>query len=167
MRSSWPGRRIQLEKRSGRDATYCSTVCADSRGQVRIEWDGSSLVRWNHDAARMAAALPPARHTSEGPIPGPCHDAVVTLPLVPGTLILSRNVKAADLFLPQEVALFVAVDEVDHRGWRVAHPVKDVSIHTDVSAQRSTVILSYWDDTPDRTVDGGVDVEVHTIAKQV
>ncbi|HME17217.1 MAG TPA: hypothetical protein VKG83_17555 [Mycobacterium sp.] len=26
--------------------------------------------------------------------------------LVPGTLILSRNVKAADLFLPQEVALF-------------------------------------------------------------
>ena len=91
----------------------------------------------------------------------------MTLPLVPGTLILSRNVKAADLFLPQEVALFVAVDEVDHRGWRVAHPVKDVSIHTDVPAQRSTVILSYWDGTPDRTVDGGVDVEVHTIAKQV
>src|SRR5271157_1601239 len=78
------------------------------------------------------------------------------------TLTLSR-----DLFLPQEVALFVAVAEVDHRGWRVAHPVKDVSIHTDVPAQRSTVILSYWDDTPDRTVDGGVDVEVHTIAKQV
>jgi hypothetical protein len=90
----------------------------------------------------------------------------VTVPLVPGTLILSRNVKAADLFLPQEVALFVAVDEVDHRGWRVAHPVKDVSIHTDVPAQRS-VILSYWDDTPDRAVDGGVDAEVHTIAKQV
>jgi hypothetical protein len=73
-------------------------------------------------------------------------------------LILSRNVKAADLFLPQEVALFVAVDEVDHRGWRVAHPVKDVSIHTDVPAQRS-VILSYWDDTSDRAVDGGVDAE--------
>jgi hypothetical protein len=98
---------------------------------------------------------------------GPCHDAVVTLPLVPGTLILSRNLKAADLFLPQEVALFVAIDEVDHRGWRVAHPVKDVSIHTDVSVQCSTVTLSYWDDTPDRTVDAEVDVEAHTIAKLV
>jgi hypothetical protein len=108
-------------------------VCVGSRRQVRIEWERF--------------------------VPG----ALVTLPLVPGTLILSRNVKAAHLFLPQEVALFVAVDEVDHRGWRVAHPVKDVSIHTDVPAQRSTVILSYWD----RTVDGGVDVEVHTIAKQV
>ena len=104
---------------------------------------------------------------ARGAIPGPCHDAVVTLPLVPGTLILSRTVKAADVFLPQEVALFVAIDEVDHRGWRVAHPVKDVSIHTDVPAQRPTVTLSYWDDTPDQTVDGEVDVEVHTIAKQV
>ena len=132
-----------------------------------MEWDGSSLVYRNHYPARMEAALPPARHTPEGPIPGPCHDAVVTLPLVPGTLILSRNVRAADLFLPQEVALFVAVDEVDHRGWRVARPVKDVSVHTDVPAQRPTVTLSYWDDTPDRTVDGEVDVEVHTIAKQV
>lgn len=111
-------------------------------------------------------AAPRAAH-ARGSIPGPCHDAVVTLPLVPGTLVLSRNVRAADLFLPQEVALFVAVDEVDHRGWRVARPVKDVSVHTDVPAQRSTVTLSYWDDTPDRTVDGEVDVEVHTIAMQV
>ena len=142
-------------------------MCVGSRRQVRIEWDGSSLVRWNHDPARVEAVLRLSGHTPEGLIPGSCHDALVTLPLVPGTLILSRNVKAADLFLPQEVALFVAVDEVDHRGWRVAHPVKDVSIHTDVPAQRATVILSFWDDTPDRTVDGGVDVEVHTIAKQV
>ncbi|WP_255564775.1 hypothetical protein [Candidatus Mycobacterium methanotrophicum] len=41
-----------------------------------------------------------------------------------------------------------------------------MSRYTDVPAQRS-VILSYWDDTPDRAVDGGVDAEVHTIAKQV
>ena len=138
-----------------------------SGGQVRIEWDGSFLVDQNHNPAPTGSGAAPVRHTPEGPIPGPCHDALVTLPLVPGTLILSRNVRAADLFLPQEIALFVAVDEVDHRGWRVARPVKDVSVHTDVPAQRATVTLSYWDDTPDRTVDGEVDVEVHTIAKQV
>ena len=59
MRSSWPRTRIQLENRSGRDATYCSTVCADSRGQARIEGDGVSMEHWNHDPARMEAALPP------------------------------------------------------------------------------------------------------------
>lgn len=132
MSSSWPHTRIQLENRSGWDVTVLFDRLWGSGGQLRLEWDGSSLLHWNHDPARMEAALPSPTH-ARGAIPGPCHDAVVTLPLVPGTLVLSRNVRAADLFLP-EVALFVAVDEVDHRGWRVARPVKDVSVHTDVPA---------------------------------
>jgi hypothetical protein len=57
MRSSWSRTRIQLENRSGRDATYCSTVCAGSGGQIRVGWDGTSLVRWNHDPARLEAQL--------------------------------------------------------------------------------------------------------------
>jgi hypothetical protein len=138
-------------------------AASSGRGDLReLPFDAVVAVPFHTDAKRD-----PRPAHARGAHPGPCHDAVVTLPLVPGTLILSRNVKAADLFLPQEVALFVAVDEVDHRGWRVAHPVKDVSIHTDVPAQRSSVTLSYWDDTLDQTVDGEVDVEVHTIAKQV
>ena len=48
-------------------------------------------------------------HTPEGLFLAHVMMRWITLPLVPGTLILSRNVKAADLFLPQEVALFVAV----------------------------------------------------------
>jgi hypothetical protein len=41
----------------GWDATYRSTVCPGSGGQVRVEWDRSSLVRWNHDPDRLEATL--------------------------------------------------------------------------------------------------------------
>src|SRR5271155_1745966 len=65
-RSSWPGTRIQLKNKLGWDATHCSTVCVGSRRQVRIEWDGSSLVRWNDDPARVEAVLRLFGHTPEG-----------------------------------------------------------------------------------------------------
>jgi hypothetical protein len=95
-----------------------------------------------------------------------CHDARVTDPSDPGTLILSRHIKAAQLFRPRSAAaVFVAIDDVDN-GWQVAHPLKDIAIRTDVAAHRSMVTLTFWDDTPDRTVNGEVDVEVHTIAQQ-
>ncbi len=41
-------------------------MCVGSRRQVRIEWDGSSLVRWNHDPARVEAVLRLSGHTPEG-----------------------------------------------------------------------------------------------------
>ena len=61
MRSSWPRTGIQLENRSGGNATYCSTVCAGSGGQLQRPFGHGPRSRLARGLSLQTADLPGGR----------------------------------------------------------------------------------------------------------